>query len=161
MSETTQDWYIAERGRTLARLHLTRRGDLDVEKAGPGIGLEYVVSILKVGEPSLRQFGVFLGGSKTATTEEDLDKLLRPKMRSFLRLGPFPYPVCLFHFTMDGDQGYFTWVAEPTVTEDEPQLLMHEAAHCRKLDRAVLDEIVRKVDHWYDVFFGRIVVKAS
>jgi hypothetical protein len=162
MSENKQEWFIAERTRALAMLHLTRRDDLEVTPAGQGVGLEYIVYITKGGkERSLRQFGVFLRGTKSPVTERHLDKLLRPTMQSFLGIGPFPYPVCLFHFTMEDDQGYFTWVAEPAVTEDGPRLLMHEEAHCRKLDRAALDEIVSRVDSWYDAFFGRIAVKAS
>jgi hypothetical protein len=161
MSEKTQEWFIAERARTLAMLHLTRRDDLVVMNGEQGIGLDYIIYITKTeGPSSIRQFGVFLGGTKKAMTENQLDRVLRPKIQSLL-FGQFPYPVCLFHFTMDDDQGYYTWLAEPDVTEDGPRLLMHEEAHCRKLDRSALDEIVSKVDRWYDAFFGRIAVKAS
>jgi hypothetical protein len=104
---------------------------------------------------------VYLRGTKSSATEEYLDKLLRPTMAEIVRTGQFPYPVCLFYFTMDDDQGYYTWVAEPVVREEFPVLVMHSEPRCRKLDRSALDEIVEAVDHWYDVFFGRIAVKAS
>jgi hypothetical protein len=162
MTQESQEWYVAERTRALAMVHLTRRDDLVVSKAVPGIGLEFIVCISKVkGDPSVRQFGVFLRGMKNAVTEAQLDKTLCPTMQSFPRKGQFPYPVCLFHFSMDGDQGYYTWVAEPAVTAEGPRLQMHEASHCQRLDRAALDEIVEKVDRWYDAFFGKIAVKAS
>ena len=162
MSETTQAWFVAERARAMAIVHLTRRDDLVVSKAGQGVGLEFIVTIQnKTGEPSVRQFGVFLRGSKNAVTEASLDESLRPEMQSFFRMGQFPYPVCLFHFSMDGDQGYFTWVAEPAILDGGPRLLMHDASHCRKLGKATLDEIVEKVDGWYDAFFRQIAVKAS
>ena len=148
--------------RFLALMHLTRRKDLVVTNAGRDAGPEYIVSITNgKGERSLRQFGVFLRGTKSPVTDEQLNEVLRPTMQSLQRIGPFPYPVCLFHFTMDDDQGYSTWVAEPEVGDDTPRLLMHEEAHCRKLDRAALDEIVSRVDRWYDVFFARVAVKAS
>lgn len=162
MGEDRQKWFVAERARALAMIHLTRRDDLVVQKAGEGLGLEFIVRITKeAGEPSLRQFGVFLRGSKSSATEAHLDKVLRPVLRSFVGIGQFPYPVCLFHFTMDDDKGYYTWVAEPAVAHGGPRLLMHQAPHCRTLDRAALDEIVEKVDRWYDAFFGRIAVEAS
>src|SRR5262245_7562371 len=143
MSESTQEWFVAERSRALAMIHLTRRDDLVITRASQEVGLDYLVSIRKrPGERALRQFGVFLRGSKSATTEEQLDELLRPLMQSLLRAGEFPYPVCLFHFTMDDDQGYVTWVAEPTVNEAGPRLLLHAEPHCCKLDRQALDEIV-------------------
>ena len=90
-----------------------------------------------------------------------LDKVLRPTMQSFRGVGAFPYPVCLFHFTMDDDKSYYTWVAEPSVAGGEARLLMHQTPHCRILNRAALDEIVGQVDRWYDAFFGRIAVEAS
>jgi hypothetical protein len=164
MTRKEQEWFVAERARALALMHLTRRDDLIVTAAGQGVGLDYLVYIAKGGqarEGSARQFGVFLRGTKSAVTEEHLDKVLRPTMQGLLRIGPFPYPVCLFHFTMDDDQGYFTWVAEPAVTREGPRLLMRREAHCRKLDRAALDDIVGRVDRWYDAFFESIAVQAS
>jgi hypothetical protein len=162
MTEHSQEWFIEERTRALAMVHLTRRDDLAVSNAGPGLGLQLIVSIAKrKGEPSLRQFGVCLHGARSATTEAELDKALRPAFRSLRSKGEYPYPACLFHFSMDDDQGYYAWVAEPAVVEAGPRLLMHDAPHCRKLDRAALDEIVAAVDAWYDAFFARIAVKAS
>jgi hypothetical protein len=162
VTQADQKWFVGERTRALATVYLTRRDDLMVTKAGPGVGLEFLVFITKQGrEPSVRQFGVFLRGAKGPVTEARADRDLRPAMQSFLRAGPFPYPVCLFYFTMDDDQGYSTWVAEPAVEAGQPQLRMHNTAHCKKLDAAALDEIVEKVDQWYDAFFSSIAVQAS
>lgn len=161
MSEKKQDWFIAERTRTLALLHLTRRKDLVINE-GRDAGLAFVVSITQEeGKASLRQFGVYLRGTKSATTEAYLNRSLQPTLGEIVRIDQFPYPVCLFCFTMDDDQSYYTWVAEPVVREEFPILVMHSEPRCRKLDRAALDEIVEAVDRWYDVFFGRIAVKAS
>src|SRR5262249_37293913 len=105
MSDQQQEWFIEERTRALAMIHLTRREDLAVANADRGSGLQLVVSITKgKGEPSLRQFGVFLRGTKPPTTEADLDRTLRPTVRELLRAGEYPYPACLFHFSMDDDQ---------------------------------------------------------
>jgi hypothetical protein len=164
MTKNDQEWFVAERTRALALMHLTRRDDLTITEAGQGVGLEYIVYLTrghKAQERSVRQFGVSVRGTKNLVTPEHLDKALRPTMQGFLRAGPFPYPVCLFHFTMDDDQGDFTWVAEPAVGQEGPRLLMHAEAHCRKLDRAALDEVVSRVDRWYDAFFASIAVKAS
>ena len=162
MSEENQEWFVAERTRALAMVHLTRRDDLKVVKAEPGLGLEFIVAVAKEsGVPSLRQFGVALRGTKSPVTVAHLDKVLRPTMQSFARRDAFPFPICLFHFTMDDDKGYYTWVAEPAVADGEARLLRRQAAHCETLDRAALDQIVGQVDRWYDAFFGRITVEAS
>jgi hypothetical protein len=162
VSRDDPQWFVGERARALATVYLTRRDDLVVTKAGPGTGLDLLIFITKKErEPSVRQFGVFLRGAKGPVTEARADRILRPTMQSFLRVGPFPYPVSLFYFTMEDDQGYYTWVAEPAVEAGQPQLRMHEAAHCPKLDAGALGEIVEKVDRWYDAFFSRIAVQAS
>ncbi|HWG45085.1 MAG TPA: hypothetical protein VN688_20110 [Gemmataceae bacterium] len=162
MSENEQEWFIVERGRALARMHLTRRDDLIVTEAGKDVGLDYLVYITKADEkPSVRQFGLALRSTRNAVTEEKLSKVLRPTMQALLRVGDFPYPVCLFSFTMEDNQGYSTWIAEPVLTEDgKPRLRMHSAASCTKLDRAALDRIVNQVDAWYDAFFSSIVISA-
>src|SRR6266511_2513683 len=101
MSKNEQAWFIAERSRVLALMHLTRRKDLVVTNAGRDVGLDCIVSISKDdGQRSLRQFGVFLRGTMDPVTEEQLNQMLLPTMQSLQRLGQFPYPVCLFHFTM-------------------------------------------------------------
>jgi len=96
MSETKQDWFIADRARTLALLHLTRRKDLVVTEPGKEICLEFLVYITREeGEPSLRQFGVFLRGTKSATTEAGLNKVLRPTSKASFGSVSFPsLPVC-------------------------------------------------------------------
>jgi hypothetical protein len=162
MSDNKQEWFITERSRNLALMHLTRRDDLRIKEADRDAGLTFLVSITgDKGEPSFRQFGVFVRGALRPTTEEHLNKTLRRTLQSLAQLGEFPYPVCLLYFTMHDDQGYYTWVAEPAVVDGEPRLLVHAEAHCRKMDRQALDEMVDQVDRWYDAFFARVAVKAS
>jgi hypothetical protein len=161
MGEGEQAWFISERTRALGLMHLTRRQDLRIVRGRRNVS-DYLVTVTREeDEPSPRWFEVFLRGSKCATTEGQLNTRLRPAMASLLGLGQFPYPVCLWHFTMDGDQGYFTWVFEPSVVDGTPRLIEHAEAHCRKLDRATLDELVAQVNCWYDAFFATVSVKAS
>src|SRR5260370_30000529 len=144
-------------------MYLTRRDDLVVKAVrDSAVGLDYLVCVTKEGEaPSVRQFGVALRGTAGPVTEAHLDKVLRPTIQGFQRVGPFPYPVCLFHFTMEDNQGYYTWVAEPVVVDGAPKLLTHSEPHCRKLDREALDTIVGLVDRWYDALFASISIRAS
>lgn len=154
MSDDRQEWFIQERTRALAMVHLTRRDDLVVTNAGPASGLQLLVNVTRdKGQPSGRQFGVLLRGAMGPVTGSDIHVTLPS--------GELPYPVCVFFITMADDQGYYAWVAEPEVTADGPRLLMHAGPPFRKLDRAALDEIVGRVDRWYDAFFSRIAVKAS
>jgi len=163
MAGESDQWFVAERSRALALMYLSHRKDLVItEQKGADIGLDFIVYVVKESEsPSLRQFGIALGGTAGPASAEQLDKALRPTMQSFQRIGQFPYPVGLLHFTMQDDQGYWTWVAEPAVSKDAPQLLIHSEPHAQRIDRGLLDRIVERVDRWYDAFYARIAVKAS
>jgi hypothetical protein len=55
MKENTQEWFITERARALAMIHLTRRQDLQIKPGEREAGIEFLVSIAREkGEPSLR-----------------------------------------------------------------------------------------------------------
>lgn len=156
-----QTRFIAERSQALAKMYLTRRADLIITSAGPEAALDYLVFLAEGDRQSLRQFGVSVRGSKPASNEEKVSTASTAALAALQGEGPFPYPVCLLHFTMDDDQGYWAWVAEPTIAEQEPRLVFHHEARYHKLDRASLDAVVDQVGHWYDAFFSRIAVKAS
>lgn len=162
MNENNKEWFVAERAQALAWMHLTQRDDLIITQTSKDVGLDYLVSLTKKNDkPSLRQFGVILQAARKPLTVEQLDKLLRPSMQSLQRVGEFPYPVCLLYFTMEDNRGYYTWVAEPVLTEEsKPRLQRHAAASCKMLDRPALDHIVSQVNAWYDAFFSSIVVSA-
>lgn len=161
MSDNDKQWFVTERARALALMHLTRRDDLVVTPVGTDIGLEYLVYITRDDEkPSARQFGVALRAARSPAGEEHVNKALRPTMRSYARAGGFPYPVCLFYFTMEDSQGYYPWVVEPVPTSDgKPRLQVH-AASCKRLDREALDRIVDQTQAWYGAFSASVVVHA-
>jgi hypothetical protein len=63
---------------------------------------------------------------------------------------------------MEETQGWYTWVAEPVVTETgAARLAHHEAASCEPLDRATLDLIVDKVNRWYDAYLKSEVIASE
>ncbi len=161
MHEETQGWFIAERTRSLALVSLTRRGDLAVMNAAPDTGLQLVASVTKEKGPAVRQFGVRLLGAKGPTADVDRGKAIRVAIQPLLRAGPFPYPVVLLHFTMEGDEGHYAWVWEPAVEDGAPRLLANEAPPSHEFGRAALDEIVGRVDAWYDALFTRIAAKSA
>jgi hypothetical protein len=161
MHEEKQEWFIAERTRALALVALTRRGDLAVRSAAPDTGLQLTVSITKDNAPAVRQFGVRLIGTLRPEDDADRDQAIRAAAKALLRAGAFPYPVVLFHFTMEGDRGHYAWVAEPVVEDGAPRLLTHESPRVHELGRATLDDIVARVDGWYDAFFSRIAAKSA
>jgi hypothetical protein len=156
-----REMFVAERARALAVMYLTRRSDLVVEEVRADIGLDLIVRLVPADKEGLRQFGVELRGVWSSVTKEHADKVLRGPVREAQRYGPFAFPVCLFFFTMEEDQGWYTWVAEPVLESGKAHLRMCMDANCKPLGKAALNEIVAQVDRWYDTFFENLVTDST
>jgi hypothetical protein len=153
---TQQQRFIAERVRALAVVYLTRREDLIISEdtADPGVDLR--VTLNPEDKHGHRKFGVKLQGIWTATTSGRPDKNLQTTMQRMLRYGPFPFPVVIFFFTMENNEGWYTWAAEPVVSSGgDFEIVQHGEASCRPLNTDAVDEIVEAVDRWYDAFFAK------
>ncbi len=154
--KTTQQRFIAERVRALAIVYLTRREDLVVTEEATDVGVDLWVTLNLEDKEGHRKFAVELRGGWKAVTAEDANKTLYPSMQRVLRYGPFPFPVVLFFFTMENNEGWYTWVAEPVVSSGRDfELVQHGEASCRPLNSGTIDEIVEAVDGWYDAFFAK------
>ncbi len=147
---------IAERVRALAIILLTRREDVSIRELTEDFGLDLIATIVHEDRSGLRQFGVKLGGVWGKVTAEHADAVLRPTMRKMLRYGPFPYPVTLFFYTMENDEGWYTWASEPIVSSDGAfELRSHGEASCCPLNDEAIDEMIGRVDDWYDAFYSQ------
>jgi hypothetical protein len=77
-----------------------------------------------------------------------------------LRYGHFPFPVVLFCFTMESNEGWYTWVAEPVVSPSgDFGVVPHDEASCRVLNAKAIDEIVEAVGRRYGAFFAEAIRK--
>jgi hypothetical protein len=147
-------WFIEQRTRSLATVYLTRRDDLDVTEAAEADGVDLTVTIKARKEAANRRFGLVLQGARPEMTVEEVNAVLKPALVA-LSVRAFPYPVCLFFFTMEHDRGYYTWVAEPMLTGDgSPALAQNREADGADLDTTALATIVARVNQWYDAFYS-------
>src|SRR4051794_1105044 len=118
--------FIAGRVKDLAVMHLRRRKDLEARWAGNSEGwIDCVVEIKGKSAPSRRLFGVELRGTMSPVTDDHANKVLRPSMQAMLRKGEIPFPVCLLYFTMQNNEGRYTWFAEPVLEDGKPVLKYH------------------------------------
>jgi hypothetical protein len=157
---TQQQRFVAERVRALAVVYLTRRKDLIVTEETDDVGVDLWVTLNLEEKVGHRKFGVELRGSWAAATADHLNKTLYPSMQGMLRYGHFPFPVVLFCFTMENNEGWYTWVAEPAVSPSgDFGIVPHDEASCRPLTTKAIDEIVEAVDRWYDAFFAKAIRK--
>jgi hypothetical protein len=143
-----QPWFVEERAEHLAMMHLTRRDDLRVTRHRDHPGMDLLVTVVKDGVFSGRQFGVVLrarmGGQKAPRIDSRSIGLEHERFRDV------PFPVCMFFFSLDTDQGYYRWILEPAVDEGAPLLEMPGQMLLCALDPASLETIVARVNAWYD-----------
>ncbi len=155
------DW-IDERLPALATMFLTRREDLSLKRGDRAESIDMVVGILAHDgdgrEPGRRTFGVELRGAMSPVTIVRANKTLGAVLHRRVQPAKVPYPVCLLFFTMEDDAGYYTWVLEPLIRDGLAKLRRRHEADCQQFDRAGLDEVVCKVNEWYDVFYSTALV---
>jgi hypothetical protein len=146
-------WFIEARGEALAVVMLTRRSDLLISKpldtVGPDGGLDYVIQILEGGMPSKRIFGVQLKAGRGIHSSAEAARLVT---QNGWYAPPRPsFPVCVFVFSVEDDRGFYTWAVEPVYSADgSPRLSTPSAPSPEPLDDGALDEIVRRVNDWYE-----------
>jgi hypothetical protein len=161
MDKDFNKWFLADRALALAFVLLTRRDDLDVKETKEENDLDYTVDIKTAEDVGKRPFGVYVAATMSPVTLEAANKQLKPVLADIQTVGPFPFPVCVFFFTVKDDQGYYTWVYEPVVTEDgQPRLKPRVEAACRELGNESLEAIVSAVKRWYDAFYSTITPSA-
>lgn len=145
--------YLDQRLQALAIIHLTRRNDLVVTKSGLDIGVDLFVYINRPGEPSRRVFGVMIKGTTDAIADQGEATALLNLMNIQQRGAQVMMPVCVFLFSMQDDQGYYDWQAEPRLDDGKVQLPLKTSFEARKLTPHALDSIIDAVDRWYDAVF--------
>jgi hypothetical protein len=150
-----QERLIAERARALAIVHLTGRPDVTVQEETEEIGVDLLGFIRPKGRRGIRQFGVAVKGTWESVTAARAKEVLRPRMRELLRDGPFPFPVVLFLFTMEHDEAWYAWVAEPVIApHGGADLRLHDEANGLPLDDQIADGIVGRINDWYDAYYA-------
>jgi hypothetical protein len=149
---------VEKRARALALMLLTRRGDLLIEEVQDDIGLDYIVRFHTTGKEGLRELGITLRSAWASATKDQADQVLRPAIQEMRQYGPWLRPVCLFFFTMEDDGAWYTWIAEPSDSqEDKPTLRWCDKPSCRQLDKRTLREMIERVNLWYDAVFPSLI----
>jgi hypothetical protein len=150
MTDDAKELFLADRVRAFATVILTRRDDLTIAETKQSTGLDFHVYIDREGKPMRLAFGVLLRGVSSPMTADNANKVLGPTMGQFQGMRKFTYPVCLFFFSMRDERAYFSWLAEPVLTEGAPKLIHHAKATCVELTDELLGQVVERIVGWYD-----------
>jgi hypothetical protein len=147
----TPNSFVERRARAMAMVLLTGRQDLSVMEVPPEAGIDLLVSIKKKAHPTNRQFGIILKGSVDPIESEGAaDRLLNSMKRRPKEIEAVSTPICFFLFSMSGNKSYHAWRDEPTLSDGDPKLREYDTYKCVDLNPRSLDEIVHRVDQYYD-----------
>lgn len=146
-------WYIRQRAESLAVMYLTRRNDLIVSRQQKDYGLDFLVTITQGGGYSGRLFGVEVKATASTPKSSQQDNFITiPIAEAEINyLTEFPFPVCLFFFTLDNDYGYYKWLLEPVVeAQHNPKLNFNQSNQLKKLSDEAIDDMISSINLWYD-----------
>jgi hypothetical protein len=151
---TKEAWYIGQRSEALAIMYLTRRDDLIVSRQKEeDRGLDFLVTLLKDGAYSGRLFGVQVKATVSTPKLVQRDNIIEIKsaLKPLQSLAELPFPVCLFFFTLENDQGYYKWILEPVIEgQSNSKLFFNKSNEFKKLDDEEISSIISVVNSWYD-----------
>lgn len=143
-------WYIEQRADALALVYLTRRDDLVVRQTTHhDMGVDYMIEIVKDAHPTGRIFGLQLKAYLTEGQGNILQKKIGVMYEQWME--ELPFPLCLFLFIMESNEGHYMWLSEPIVKGDhQPKLQINKQGVLERLDNDALERIVSSVNTWYD-----------
>ncbi len=159
MSETSKTDMIGRRSEMLATVVLTRRLNVDVHSFGErDKGIDLICTIRP--DPDDKKqgffpFGVFVRGTaKELDSEEDANKFGHSH-KKIVGSETFFMPVIVLLFSMQKDEGYFSWLVRPDKHSDK----LH---HCAELefaqfDARQLDKMISEIKKWYHRLESRII----
>jgi hypothetical protein len=145
---------MQERSRALAAMYLTRRKGVKVQDAAGGVGIDLLFTFPGGNKRGVRQLGVELKYALDPVPHEDPNSFLASSWRDLVSVGPFPFPVVAFFFTMRDDKGWYAWIAEPVITSDgRAQLPLSIRPDCHFLTDESLEALLDSVNLWYDAHY--------
>jgi hypothetical protein len=149
-------WYLTQRAEALALVYLTRRDDLIVrQQTHDDTGIDYIIEIVNDGRSTGRIFGLQLKARTTALQGSALNKTIGITYEQWMV--ELPFPLCLFVFIMETNEGYYKWLSEPFVTGDQkPKLCLNAEGSLEKLSDDQLEHIVSCVNKWYDALSANL-----
>jgi hypothetical protein len=151
---TKEAWYIGQRSEALAIMYLTRRDDLIISRQKEkDRGLDFLVTLLKDGGYSGRLFGVQVKATVSTPKLVQRDDIIEIKsaLKPLQSLAELPFPVCLFFFTLENDQGYYKWILDPVLEgQSNSKLFFNKSNEFKKLNDDAIGNIISIVNRWYD-----------
>jgi hypothetical protein len=150
---------IEHRTQALATVFLTGRNNVDVISLRDLGDLSMICRILTDEDNAEMVFGVIHGGvAGPIESERWAEKWLNTySPRALKTVKKYPFPVLILLFSMQSDEGVFSWRMEPDISEGVPALILNERFACEKATRTGLDSVLKRVRSWYAAYYDRMI----
>jgi hypothetical protein len=152
---------VGHRAELLARLHLTRRLNVDVHRFDEGgtAALDFICTVRSKEVAGFLPFGVFVWGTdKQLADERAAGVFVKSRMKHGLK-GAYCFPVIALAFSMEHDVGHFCWIVEPC--DDSGQLRNHTDLRCVEFTPKQLNRLLKRVVNWYRHLQERLIVPSD
>lgn len=132
----------------LAIVHLTRRDDVAVIQEPQDYGVDLLVSLQEDGRNVGRLLAVQVKAVRSTMSLSRVGHDSGPADASF---SAFRFPLCLFVFSMEDDQGYWRWLRRPVSDASANRRLTTEQDETlHRLTDQTIDQILNAIRDWYD-----------
>ncbi|MCI0682467.1 MAG: hypothetical protein L0Y71_10205 [Gemmataceae bacterium] len=165
MSASTLE-YDMKRAETLTQLVLTRRRDVNLVFVGTHqqLGFDFLATVGQpIGKGILPTFGVEVRATPDPLDDQSVAvKFLTQNWKHRHSKG-FPLcPIVVFLFSVENDQGYWSWLMEPSVSKDgRPTLDRVSEFDLKKITGKSIDGLIHRVEEWYQAVVETIVKNDS
>jgi hypothetical protein len=165
MSEGDKVDMIQKRSELLATVVLTRRLNIDVHPFSDPVdpGINVICTIRPDPDDKVQGFFPFAvivwGTAKELTTEHEATRYARSRKRMHTDKAEFFMPVIVLLFSMQKDEGFFSWLVKPV--KDSNKLLHLGELDFTLFDSRQLDRMVDRIKKWYERMTAAIVVDAG
>jgi hypothetical protein len=143
---------VSRRSELLATVALTRRLDIEVRQMDLDSGIDFVGIIRPEPDEELQGFLLFgvvvKGTARPLPSHLAAEKFFRAhRSKSGIIKGKYFFPVIVLLFSMNQDEGYFSWFVEPDV--DTETLIQHTDLAFKPFDLRQLDQMISRIKKWY------------
>ena len=153
---------IDHRTQALTTVFLTGRNNIEVINLADLGELDMLCRIVSSEAEHEMLFGVIGKGTSEALVNERLaDTYVNSRLRGLKTVKTYPFPVLVVIFSMQSDDGYYSWKIEPTVSDATPGLIMHDRFTCGRATKTGLDSIIDKVRTWYSAYYDQMFLVRS
>lgn len=150
-----QSFMIEHRTQALTTVFLTGRNNIEVISL-PDLGeLDMLCRIVSQGGQDEMPFGVIQKATSEALANERLAEMyLNSRFRGLKTPKRYPFPVLIVLFSMQSDDGYYSWKMEPDISEGVPVLIPNERLTCERATKTGLDSVIEKIRTWYSAYYN-------